>query len=319
MQRIALNSPKAKFIYIAFSKAIADASKRSFPANVQCRTAHSLAFRTHGHKYADRIAGSLSTAVASQLLSEYTQAVVKQAAAALAVFWASASAAVSPEHLQKTDEDSSAEEVDQIVQAATLLWKLMVEQSPGAPMTHDGYLKLWQLHSAPMPAADCILLDECQDCSPCVLHALQERYVVAVGDPHQRIFGWRGAAVNSLQPTHQLTCSFRCAPAICALASRLMNAAVPEAKFVLRAASANPAGAIGPIDKALPHAFIARTNAALIEVCRCIYTGVCLLCLMVVCLMVIRLLCLMVVRLLCLMCSGVALMCGGVTGGDLCI
>src|SRR5262245_57460276 len=42
-------------LYVAFNKAIADEARRRFGANVECRTAHSLAFRAVGRSYQDRL------------------------------------------------------------------------------------------------------------------------------------------------------------------------------------------------------------------------------------------------------------------------
>ncbi|KAG7261813.1 LOW QUALITY PROTEIN: hypothetical protein CRUP_022169, partial [Coryphaenoides rupestris] len=69
-------------------------------------------------------------------------------------------------------------------------------------MTHDGYLKLWQLQE-PKPCLwyqyDVIFIDEAQDCNPAIMDVLlaQRCAKVLVGDPHQQIYTFRGA-VNAL-------------------------------------------------------------------------------------------------------------------------
>ncbi|OPX18911.1 MAG: hypothetical protein BZ151_12040 [Desulfobacca sp. 4484_104] len=44
LKAIAQAYPKAKMLYLAFNKAIADEAKSKFPPNVEVRTVHSLAF-----------------------------------------------------------------------------------------------------------------------------------------------------------------------------------------------------------------------------------------------------------------------------------
>ena len=76
-------------------------------------------------------------------------------------------------------------------------------------MTHDGYLKLWQLSVPNLVreyGVDCILLDEGQDLSGAMLDVFlhQQCARIIVGDPHQQIYQFRGAinAMDSVNPTH---------------------------------------------------------------------------------------------------------------------
>lgn len=39
-------------------------------------------------------------------------------------------------------------------------------RNPNVPMTHDGYLKLYQLYRPRLSNYDCILIDEAQDLTP---------------------------------------------------------------------------------------------------------------------------------------------------------
>jgi len=47
-----------KFLYLVFNRAAADEAKLKMPSNVKVRTAHSLTFRSVGHVYKSRLAGS---------------------------------------------------------------------------------------------------------------------------------------------------------------------------------------------------------------------------------------------------------------------
>ena len=95
------------------------------------------------------------------------------------------------------------------------LWVMMCDpRDMKAPMTHDGYLKLWQL-TDPKLNCDVVLLDEYQDTSPVIndIFMKQNCVRVAVGDESQTIFSYRGTR-NILQDLKSnkefyLTNSFR--------------------------------------------------------------------------------------------------------------
>ena len=55
LRLLAAAAPGRRGIYVAYNRAIADDAKRSFPANVTCATAHSLAFRAVGRRFAHRL------------------------------------------------------------------------------------------------------------------------------------------------------------------------------------------------------------------------------------------------------------------------
>jgi len=97
------------------------------------------------------------------------------------------------------------------------------------PMTHDGYLKLYQLSRPVLSGFDCLLIDEAQDCTPAASDILlrQSCAKILVGDPHQQIYAFRGArnALQEVQGTHTfyLTLSFRFGPEIAYLASHALD------------------------------------------------------------------------------------------------
>src|SRR6266516_5594483 len=54
LKLLATNVPDRSGCYIAYNKAIADEARRSFPPNIECRTAHSYAFRALPAEFKDR-------------------------------------------------------------------------------------------------------------------------------------------------------------------------------------------------------------------------------------------------------------------------
>lgn len=55
LRMLAAARPNTRMLYIAFNRAVAAEAKASFPRNVECRTAHSLAFAAVGRPFADRL------------------------------------------------------------------------------------------------------------------------------------------------------------------------------------------------------------------------------------------------------------------------
>jgi ABC-type transport system involved in cytochrome c biogenesis ATPase subunit len=57
LRMLANAKPAGRGLYLAYNKAIQTDAAASFPANVSCRTAHSLAYATHGAKMRHRLTG----------------------------------------------------------------------------------------------------------------------------------------------------------------------------------------------------------------------------------------------------------------------
>ena len=210
---------KEQGLYLAFNKSIAAEAKQKFPQTVDCRTTHSIAWRTvqPSHKFST---GKMSTRLHSKQLAETLElrdrvfgkrlklSAVHQAHFLLRTirgFCQSASRDISPEHvphygrLMGMPEDVIADAHAWAVSASTDLWRRMINHHDKLPLGHDGYLKLWAL-GQPKLSFDFILLDEAQDTNPVVLDVLsrQSAQVVYVGDKHQQIYEWRGA-VNAME------------------------------------------------------------------------------------------------------------------------
>ena len=116
------------------------------------------------------------------------------------------------------------------------LWQRIADPHDPLPLPHDGYLKLFAQRAEPV-AADLLLIDEAQDLAPVTLGWLrrQAAQVVLVGDPAQRIYGWRGAVdamAASGHPEVALTRSFRFGSAIAAVAHAVLRVLAPGADLV---------------------------------------------------------------------------------------
>uniref|UniRef100_A0A8C9TL19 F-box DNA helicase 1 n=1 Tax=Scleropages formosus TaxID=113540 RepID=A0A8C9TL19_SCLFO len=223
--------PQQRFLYVAFNRSVAAEAQRTFPRNVDCRTVHSLAYHSIGSRYQkikklSSRGGFVNAKVVSQTIN---------------AFFSSASIHIGVEHVPAEYKNTNGqntrpnhEEKLIFVGIAQDIWEKMQELRPTREsahhMTHDGYLKLWQLQKPRLDKYDVIFIDEAQDCSPAIMDIMlsQKCGKVLVGDPHQQIYTFRGAvnALQLVQHTHlyYLTHSFRFGPEIAYVGATILEA-----------------------------------------------------------------------------------------------
>ncbi|XP_029350901.1 F-box DNA helicase 1 isoform X2 [Echeneis naucrates] len=239
--------PDLRFLYVAFNKSVASEAARCFPRNVDCKTAHSLAFKDIGKRYClhRKITPNLNPFTINSVLPEGRGGFVraKIVSRTLNAFLASVDETITTRHVPSTHvtktghkKEIDASEKLLFVNDAKTIWEKMKSlngrKTNGYFMTHDGYLKLWQLQN-PKPRLsdqyDVIFIDEAQDCTPAIMDVLlsQQCGKILVGDPHQQIYTFKGA-VNALQVvdhTHiyYLTQSFRFGAEIAYVAASILS------------------------------------------------------------------------------------------------
>jgi hypothetical protein len=267
---------RGRGLYVAFNKAIADDAKRRFGANVECRTAHSLAFHAVGRSYQDRLRDQVrmpATRTAAALgitkdlpIGDHGVKVNHQARLVMGMirrFCYSTDRQVMSRHLEPVN---GLDDRGQEYLAATLLpfavkaWDDIRSHQGRLRFEHDHYLKMWAM-TGPVLNADFVLLDEAQDTNP-VLEEIfldQDAQRVCVGDPAQQIYGWRNARdVMTGFPARSmnLTRSFRFGPPIADVANRWLR----HAESVLRLTGCGPdAARIGDVSD--PDVVLCRGNA----------------------------------------------------------
>ncbi|KAK7149839.1 hypothetical protein R3I94_009223 [Phoxinus phoxinus] len=228
--KYAQQRPHMRFLYLAFNKSVAMQAQRSFPHNVECSTIHSMAFRAVGQRYRNlrKLSNNLQPFDVAWILPEGLGGFVnaKVVTQTLHNYWASIDQRVGPQHVPseykntrgKTQYPSEQQRMN-FAGIAQNLWDQMVELQTKKErvynMTHDGYLKLWQLTRPDLDRYDAIFIDEAQDCTPVIMDIMlsQSCGKILVGDPHQQIYTFRGAvnALHAVPHTHiyYLTQSFR--------------------------------------------------------------------------------------------------------------
>lgn len=204
-----------KILYLVYNKAMREEATRKFMeaglSNVDIQTTHSLAYRNYNvrSKFKLHDKGNYRTMdmverpeIAGKGRGETTLALAHHSLAFLNYFCNSDVAKMEELDYEAVVKDPQAKtfvktHLGTIRSAAYGLLKDMYQKK--APMTHDGYLKLYQL-SKPELSYDHILVDEAQDCSSVTLDiVMNQEWAMKgiVGDGSQQLYAFRHA-VNTL-------------------------------------------------------------------------------------------------------------------------
>lgn len=246
---IAKNNLDKSFLYLAFNKAIVAEAKQRFPSNVKVLTTHSLAYR-------------------NIVLTKFPNREIK--------------GEYKPFDLKKLFPDKQYDELrDLLVEFQQYLisdaWDCHNEDlkifmramyEGRMPLTHDFYLKLYQLSkNKNLDRYDYILLDEAQDTNDVTLDIFLDNHCrkILIGDKHQSIYFFRGAinAFDKIESNFNkhLSYSFRSTQSILDKANFFLTNYIKDEDFV-------PMRCFSELElkKEDTHCIITRTNAVLIKV-----------------------------------------------------
>ncbi|EOZ4485605.1 UvrD-helicase domain-containing protein [Salmonella enterica subsp. diarizonae] len=230
LRRFAEQNPDERMLYIAYNRAIRDEAEQKFPYHVTCKTSHQLAYAATGRFFASRLVSNLKVTDVARALNSKNWRMARAVLYTLNHFICSADVQITAIHAPDEEELPDTERA-QAVTAAQRLWLMMTARQGDFPVTHDTYLKLYQLSQPDLSSRySTLLFDEAQDANP-VTSAIvlsQRCRVVLVGDRHQQIYRFRGAdnAMDAPQLEHAdrlwLTNSFRFGPEVANVANRLL-------------------------------------------------------------------------------------------------
>ncbi|HEU5475337.1 MAG TPA: UvrD-helicase domain-containing protein [Actinophytocola sp.] len=264
--------------YLAFNKSIATEARSSFPDNVKCSTAHSIAWHAVGHRYRDRLgAPRMSSAKLAALFGinvELRLGERKITASGLCFaaqetvlrYCQSADAVIGPQHvpwLKGIGEEHLHDQLaDVVLPYARRIWADLQNPERGrVKFKPDHYLKMWAL-TEPEIRKNFLMLDEAQDTNPVLERVFNAQrghaQLVMVGDSGQAIYGWRGARdVMTGFAGRQLTLShsFRFGDGVAREANRWL--AIAGASIRLHGSPTIDSG-VGRVDR--PDAILCRTN-----------------------------------------------------------
>lgn len=257
-------------LYLAYNKNAAKLAIPRLPPTVEVRTYHSLAMSQHG-----RFLGALSRGpfelqamVASCLgLGDgpIGRTNVMAVIDTVAGFCNSADRRVLPTHVPEVYADKIIDS-EAVAAMAQTVFDEMNASSGKIAMTHDAYLKGWQLRS-PMLDYDTIMSDEFQDANPPVLDVFlnQKAQLIAVGDSAQAIYGFRGAVDGfaSMDATIlNLRQSWRFGPGVATLANSILASKGDPFRLL---GSPTVKSRLAVNDGAVPDVVLARTNFGLVD------------------------------------------------------
>lgn len=213
---------KESFLYLVYNSALKEDVQPKFGNNVRIETIHSLAYKELGFNFK----GNLKNQLKLEDLHNFLMPEVALDICSESLY--------RVQELMKRFLYSKAKSLEEIpfdeetLNLAMKYWELMKNKT--APMTHDGYLKLFYL-SEPKLDYDWIMVDEAQDASEVMLEIIfpQKASMILVGDNNQKIYGWRGA-INAFEydhnkniDIHTLTHSFRFGPVIANAANQILD------------------------------------------------------------------------------------------------
>ncbi len=284
----ALEEQGKRGMYISFSKAIVTEAEEKFPSSVECRTAHSLAFRTVGKKYSKRLRTRRlkSTEIARILgidepviLEDDEETftlrpgwVASYVMQAIGKFCMSGDTEIKPRHFPRNDRIDPRNEWtlndelrDECMPYALKAWEDIKDINGRLRFEHNYYLKLFSLGN-PVIKADYLLVDEAQDLNPAMAAIVdynRERLqVIVVGDSNQAIYAWNGAVdylgENEFDIRTVLTRSFRFGAEIAGEANVILDRIGCPSKV-------EGVGREGWVGQVPPEAtFLARTNSGVL-------------------------------------------------------
>ncbi|XP_055952785.1 F-box DNA helicase 1-like isoform X2 [Argiope bruennichi] len=272
--------PQMKFLNVMFNHSVCEQAKKCFPPNVTCTTAHSLAYPLLGKRLRFKIATKIRPHDIVPHIQEYKGSLLpahtyaKLVHSTIQKFLFSAEEEIQLLHIPSTQSETGVRNVHEadklkILKDAKLYWEKMIDRkNKQVKITHDVYLKLYQLGKPKLTGYHCIMVDEAQDCNLAMLDIVmsQKLPVILVGDPNQQIYGFRGAvnALENFTPTHvyYLTKSFRFGPEIAYVASCCLEVMKTDHSNTL-VGSNKPSYVNGKAEG--QYAVIARSNTQLIN------------------------------------------------------
>tara|TARA_B100000700_G_scaffold267699_1_gene307831 strand:+ start:98452 stop:99885 length:1434 start_codon:yes stop_codon:yes gene_type:complete len=274
----ALNNPNLKILYTALNDSVIKEAREKFPKNVNCYTMHSIAYQNIGYKYKHKLSSYINiNRVSDYLLFTGFKKYFKTNEILSLLNSFCYSEYDDFERFLPKDYNSKFFSRKKAVALLNILWKKMIDKENDFPITHDVYLKLYQLSNKGFPylSYDLIMLDETQDSNDCIKSIIltqkdiYNNKTILVGDPYQYIYGFRGS-VNIFEDLVfdksfekiRLTKTFRFGKKIEEITNILLKN-VLKSDFLIEG-NENINDSTNDIDYTKKYTVITRTNASLI-------------------------------------------------------
>ncbi|MCY1539460.1 hypothetical protein D9M68_750470 [compost metagenome] len=130
----ALARPHARILYLCYNKSVEIAAKEKFPFNVMCKTAHGLAYASHGAKYKHKLYANLRLTDIARIIGSQKWEFIRSAQDTLNNFLASADDEIGLDHCppEKLQTERMRQAALQIVAKARFLWVQMCDVHKGS-------------------------------------------------------------------------------------------------------------------------------------------------------------------------------------------
>jgi superfamily I DNA/RNA helicase len=219
----AKNNLNLKILYVAYNEAIVKESKTRFPSNTRVMTFHSLAYRHLGYKYNNKLQSYIPVnfVISALLLPKNNKSAMlsKILIKAIDKFCCSEFLNVEDGYYLVKDIIKNNYNERKFKFYLNKIWEKMKNIESPFPVTHDFYLKLYQLSNVEL-SYDVILFDESQDINSTAKSIVLYQHshgskIIFVGDKYQNIYSSFRNTENifdSRLPNseiHYLTKSFR--------------------------------------------------------------------------------------------------------------
>eukprot|EP00873_Tetraselmis_striata_P035874 jgi/Tetstr1/456138/TSEL_042907.t1 len=232
LQEYIRRRPSLRSLYLCYNKDQADEKAKLFRdaglANVAVMTFHSLAFKATFHIHRHMVGNFVDIGVEMVGRDYKLKADVKET---LKNFMASKDGAIGAAHLPSNPRNRK-----RCLEVSIRVWQAMMDpEDERVKITHDGYLKVFQLRPDLQPDSfreyDLLMLDEAHDNTDCQLQVFQCQRTpkILVYDPHQAIYQFRGAngarSLDQIAATHtkRLSTSFRYGQLVASFASSIVR------------------------------------------------------------------------------------------------
>ena len=258
------NGTEDKILYLAFNKSMAEEARRKMPDNVECRTLHSICYQqldqSLRHKLTRpegayvNVAGTGNEIAKkfkiNNLIDKNGKTLLTRAMIGLMVkqtvgkFEFSDDAHLGRKHFPtvylpdlKRKNINENNLITEVVSYAKQLWRERIDPKSETIMTHDTYVKLFELSGKDL-GYDINFGYEFQDVNPAFLSILRNakaaKRIVVVGDEFQSIYQFRGSQ-NMMKETSTygvelpLTACFRFGPKVADVANMILEDKQPLA------------------------------------------------------------------------------------------
>lgn len=261
--------PYKKILYLVYNKAMKDEAIKMYSSldNVEIKTIHGLAYGYVGNLYRSKLTFNYNAidVIKDLNLNWNTEQDIAVKVNEMMKEYLLSDVTTFDE-LNMYKDESNKEYRPRIISLCEKLWELKKDYHSNIKITHDFYLKCFQMSKKELSDKyDIIMLDECQDASKLILDILMNskvKGIVMVGDKFQALYSWR-KAIN-IQPLFEgkeyfLTTSFRVSQNIANIANLIIQD-VSNEKVNMKGFNTKQK-IVSKIDKNKPYVCLCRTNS----------------------------------------------------------